>query len=94
MPNPGSATGKVLWIEKHLPRYKKRLIITAAPKHLFAKPDTLLIDDKTDNVDEFIEASGYGLLVPRPWNADYGMANYTTRIVEERLEEYPLCRES
>ena len=94
MPNPGSATGKTLWVEKRLPKYKKRLIITQASKSLFAKPDTLLIDDKTENVDDFIEAGGYGLLVPRPWNIDYGMADYTMQIVEERLEEYPICQES
>lgn len=93
MPNPESATGKTLWVEKHMPEYKKRLIITQAPKHMFAKSDTLLIDDKTENVDDFIEAGGYGLLVPRPWNIDYGMADYTTQIVEERLEEYPICQE-
>lgn len=90
MSNPGSATGKTLWVEKHLPEYKKRLIITQAPKSLLARPDTLLIDDKTENVDEFIEAGGYGLLVPRPWNIDFGMANYTIQIIEERLEEYPI----
>lgn len=90
MPNPESATGKTLWVERHLPEYKKRLIITQAPKSLFAKPDTLLIDDKTENIDEFIEAGGYGLLIPRPWNIDYGMADYTIQIVEERLEEYPI----
>ena len=32
MRNPESATGKTLWIEKHLPEYRKRLIITSASK--------------------------------------------------------------
>jgi len=90
MPNPESYTGKVLWVQSHLPEFSRRLIVTSAPKSLFARPDALLIDDKTENVDDFIEANGYGLLVPRPWNVDYGMAEYTTQIVKERLEEYPI----
>jgi len=90
MPNPESYTGKALWVQKHLPEYSKRLIVTSAPKSLFAQPDTLLFDDKDENVEGFSRAGGYGLLVPRPWNVDYGMAEYTTQIVKERLEEYPI----
>lgn len=68
MPNPGSGTGKILWVERHLPKYKKRLIVTQAPKSLFAGPNTTLVDDNDKNIDEFIAAGGTGLLVPRPWN--------------------------
>ena len=46
MNNPGSPSGKMDWVLRHLPSYKKRLIITQVPKSLFADPDRLLIDDK------------------------------------------------
>jgi len=68
MPNVESATGKWLWVKEYLPVYYKQTIITQAPKYLFAKPETLLIDDKDSNVEEFIAAGGDAILVPRPWN--------------------------
>ena len=71
MPNVESATGKWMWVQKHLPEYYKQTIITQVPKSLFAKPDFLLIDDKNENVEDFIAAGGDAILVPRPWNKLY-----------------------
>ncbi len=68
MPNIESATGKWMWVKDNIPEYYKRTIITQAPKGLFAKPGTLLIDDKDENVEEFIAGGGDAILVPRPWN--------------------------
>jgi len=68
MPNVGSWTGKRIWIEHMAPDYKKQLIVTQASRAFFASPDTLLIDDKQENVDEFIKAGGNAILIPRPWN--------------------------
>jgi len=88
MPNTGSASGKIEWINKYLPWYSKKVFITTASKSVVAGPDTLLIDDKDENVNEFREAGGRGLLVPRPWNADYGMAHHTLEVVCDRLEDH------
>ena len=82
MPNPGSCTGKALWVQSHLPEYSKRFIISTAPKSLLAKPDTLLIDDKDENVEEFVKAGGYGILVNRPWNKGYERADHTVEDLE------------
>lgn len=68
MPNMGSWTGKKVWVGSMAPDYVKRLIVTHAPKKCFAASDTLLIDDKEENVDEFIKAGGQAILIPRPWN--------------------------
>lgn len=76
MPNPGSGTGKILWIERHLPKYKKRLIITQVDKSIFAGPDTILIDDRDRNIEKFILAGGNGILVPRTWNCLRGFYTY------------------
>ena len=86
MPNPQSSTGKQLWIKHHLPVYYKRVIITQAPKHLLARSDTLLIDDKDENVDGFRKAGGKALLVPRPWNRAHLQADRTVEVVKEFLE--------
>lgn len=88
MPNLGSWTGKVVWVNKHLSLYSKQLVVTHSPKHLFAAPNTLLIDDKDKNIAEFIIAGGQGILVPRLWNELHGWADETLQVVKNSLEEF------
>ena len=88
MPNLGSASGKAVWVDKHIPIYNKRLITTQASKSLLAGPDTLLIDDKDENIEEFVAAGGRGILVPRPWNELHGWANETLQVVKNSLEKF------
>lgn len=86
MPNVESATGKWSWIKEYLPEFYKRTIITQVPKYLLARPDTLLVDDKNENVDGFREAGGKALLVPRPWNRAHLQADRAVEVVKEFLE--------
>lgn len=86
MNNVESPTGRWAWVRDNIPQFYKRTIITQAPKHLLARPDTLLIDDKDENVDGFREAGGKVLLVPRPWNRLHQQANRTSQYVREFLE--------
>lgn len=87
MPNPESFTGKVMWMHKHLPAYSNYIIPIpfGVPKSLFARPDRLLIDDRDKTIDEFREAGGKALLVPRPWNHAHLQANRTVEVVREFL---------
>ena len=89
MPNLESASGKMMWVNNNLPIYLKRTIVTQAPKHLLARPDALLIDDKDENVEGFVAAGGQGILVPRPWNRAYKQADISANVVRESLEK--LC---
>ena len=86
MPNVESPTGKWKWVKENLPEYYGRTIITQAPKSLLAKPDTLLIDDKDENVEEFVKAGGSAILVPRPWNELYGQVDETYQVIKNSLE--------
>jgi hypothetical protein len=88
MPNPGSGTGKLRWIKRCMTWAYDRTILSYAPKSLFAKPNTLLIDDKDQNIEEFEAAGGRGILVPRPWNKLHGWANETLQVVKNKLEEF------
>lgn len=88
MLNTGSGTGKLQWIKWHMPWVYSRTIISYAPKSLLAGPDTLLIDDKDENIEEFRAAGGQGILVPRPWNKLYHLADQTLAVVKNRLEVY------
>jgi len=86
MLNMGSWRGKAEWVEKHLPKFSKRLIITTTTKSLLAGPDSLLIDDRDQNVEEFRAAGGKTILVPRPWNKLHASAWETVDVVKRELE--------
>ena len=86
MYNSGSGTGKLRWIKRCMPWVYDRTIISYAPKSLLARPNTLLIDDKDENIAEFVAAGG--ILVPRPWNELHGWADETLQVVKNSLEEF------
>lgn len=87
MPNVNSSTGKMLWLQKHLPEYQPRTILLqiGVSKSQLAKPGTLLLDDKDEAVADFITAGGQGILVPRPWNRARDFANLAAEAVRGAL---------
>lgn len=64
---PGCAEGKLDWIKKHIPQYKRQFLFGPA-KHLCASPSHILIDDSDSNVEKFRMYGGHACLVPRSWN--------------------------
>jgi len=67
--SPNAIDGKAEWIKKNLKKvWRSRRMCFTSRKHLFAHSQALLIDDKESNVQEFREAGGHAILVPRPWN--------------------------
>jgi 5'(3')-deoxyribonucleotidase len=66
--DPDSLAGKLEWIHSNLPAWIHRQFLIGPHKHLCARPDALLIDDRDKNVEDFQEAGGRTILVPRPWN--------------------------
>ena len=60
----------------------------AGSKAQLARPDTLLIDDKDENIAEFVAAGGQGILVNRPWNKGHARADCTLEGVKHALEAY------
>lgn len=63
----GCMDGKRDWIAKHIPKYKKRLFL-GKQKKFMAGPNKFLVDDSDNNITEFNEYGGTGIMVPRPWN--------------------------
>jgi len=86
MPNTDSWSGKAEWMRRYFSTFEEHLIITQASKSLLAGPDTLLIDDKDENIAEFTAIGGIGILVPRPWNELRGWANESLQVVKNSLE--------
>ena len=80
---PESLAGKLDWIHRVMPSWMHRQYAVTPRKHLFARPDSLLIDDTEANLDRFQEEGGQGILVPRPWNKRWGQDPFEA--VDEQL---------
>ncbi len=63
----GSIDGKIEWIRRHMPDYRRRFMVGPA-KEFCAGERHVLIDDHEVNIAAFRDAGGHGLLVPAPWN--------------------------
>lgn len=79
--------GKFDWVKKHFPDRLRNLYIGAA-KEGFAKPGTILIDDRNENVDNFIACGGRAFLVPRPWNRGGWQPQPYDKIIETLMGEH------
>lgn len=89
MPNPDSWTGKYMWIKENMPaKFMENVIMLQGSKAQLAGPDTLLIDDKDENIAEFVAAEGQGILVPRKWNELCGWAHKAAQVVANSLENF------
>lgn len=65
-----SAHGKILWLKENLPRlYRERRFFLGSHKYQLASHNSILIDDRDKNIDEFIQYGGKGILYPRFWNS-------------------------
>jgi len=56
-----SRIGKRLWVKRNMPG-TKLILRSAERKQEFAKPDSILIDDRTDNIERWRNAGGIGIL--------------------------------
>lgn len=66
---PVGFSGKKWWCQNYAPGFPVIIIDAAVDKGLMAKPNVLLIDDKNENVLDFIKAGGQAITFPQPWNA-------------------------
>lgn len=81
----GCITGKAMWVEKHLPSYSRRLILTNR-KEVFSGPGRVLIDDRDENVEGWEKAGGIGVLVPRPWNKTKASRRNVSTLIGEAID--------
>ena len=56
-----SRIGKRLWVKRNMPG-TKLILRSAERKQEFATPDSILIDDRTDNIERWRNAGGVGIL--------------------------------
>ena len=65
----GCMEGKMDWIKRNLPDYRRRFLFGPAKQFATAR-HRVLVDDSDDNVRSFVKHGGCAVMVPRPWNTD------------------------
>ena len=76
--SPYCVPGKRRWMRRYFPQLAENMIFTSAKKFL-AHPNAVLIDDRDDNIWDFLEFGGRAVTVPRPWNKLHGF-NVVTHV--------------
>ena len=56
-----SRMGKRIWRKRNLPS-TKLVLAQAAKKQNYANPNSILIDDRESNIDQWVKAGGIGIL--------------------------------
>ena len=97
VPGPcgSSAAGKLRWLDKNTgepPPFRRYFL--GPEKHLLAGPGRVLIDDKTENCEQWVAAGGSAIIWPQPWNRNSGLCDvrieHTANALDtiaERLEQ-------
>lgn len=80
-----SYRGKIQWLKRRFGNRFDRFAITPY-KHLFARPDALLIDDKDENVETFVRAGGHGIIFPTYHNSKHAHRDTPLAYVSEQLD--------
>jgi len=72
--SPSSSSGKVMWIDRHLPQRDRRRYILAPDKTPLARRGAILIDDRPANCESWRRRGGRVIPFPQPWNNWCGSA--------------------
>jgi len=86
--NYGCHSGKLRWMERHLPRHYSRPSghMFGSLKHLLSNPNHMLIDDRDANLDSFANYNNGKIChVPRLWNKHHANCKKTVEIIGENL---------
>ncbi len=80
--------GKMKWLQRKAPALASHFIMTTAPKSFAASPWSVLIDDSDKNCQEFIEAGGNAIVVPRPWNSLHDCESFGVQMIADKLYHF------
>jgi hypothetical protein len=85
--NSACFIGKLQWLEKNYPWLAARLIFAdASTKKFLAGPGRIIIEDREDTVNEFNQAGGTGILIPRLWNSQWRSAHKAVDMLTAALD--------
>lgn len=87
--SPYSIIGKQVCVDRLFPELRKRVIFAKAKtKKFIAGSNRVLLDDKESNCEEFVQAGGTAILVPRTWNHLIHEADRAKDFVLDKLEVF------
>ena len=84
--DPRSCVGKTHWLRRNLGTLFDRFTFTAH-KHLLARPDAVLIDDRQETVERFVAHGGQGILFPSRHNSLWCRAADPVGYVTQQLKQ-------
>lgn len=83
--DPYCYTGKYEWVQKWMPHFERRFILSAR-KDIFARPGAVLIDDKEETIDKWRDRGGEGFLCPRGWNRQHADTDHAVPLLRLFLQ--------
>lgn len=84
--DPVCQIGKIRWLQKHIDGKFDRYLLTPH-KYLLANSESVLIDDRFENVAKFMNHGGYGCLFPSFGNIHARHHYNPLPLVERRLHQ-------
>ena len=88
--NPNSVVGKLNWVEENFPELRESTIV-AQCKDFLAR-ENVLVDDRDSNIEDFRNAGGRGILLPRAWNSQYKDRHIPLHILERELSKIKVVK--
>jgi hypothetical protein len=79
--------GKEDWLEDNIGKIKTNWVRSGSQKAAFARPNTILIDDKPENIRAFQKAGGIGILYDNPSNVIAQLQTLLKSELNEWLDE-------
>jgi len=79
--------GKLDWIENVMPPFLHRQYLMSPRKGFCAAEGHVLIDDCEENVIDFYEHGGHGILLPQPWNTARDFVGKELEYVKKELDK-------
>jgi 5'(3')-deoxyribonucleotidase len=84
---PNCVKGKLQWIQKKFGNHFRNYIFAPAKlKKELAGPNKILIDDKLENILDWNNNGGHGILFPQPYNVPYHLLPDSKNIVNYILK--------
>lgn len=85
--DPHCIPEKQQWIKQYYPQFYSNMLFGSA-KRFLAGPGRVLLDDRDANIDNFRNAGGYAITVPRLWNVGWPQSDHTMKGLEKELRLY------
>lgn len=82
----GVVDGRKDWIRNNMPYYVENDQYLIGPcKKACAHSESILVDDRQQNIIDWQNNEGIGVMVPRAWNSRYKLRHVAAEHVEQRL---------